>query len=102
MINFIGKIFNRDCIETMAELPNECIDLIVTDPPYFMNYKTNRRKNKNHKFCSVIQNDNNIDLLFKILPEFYRILKNNSAIYIYIVMPFQLICLRLKLKNILI
>jgi len=32
-------IYNEDCIEGMKNLPDESIDLIVTDPPYFL---TNR------------------------------------------------------------
>ena len=27
-------IYNKDCMEIFKELPNESIDLIVTDPPY--------------------------------------------------------------------
>ena len=27
-------IANIDCIEGMRELPDNCIDLIITDPPY--------------------------------------------------------------------
>ena len=29
-----NRIYNMDCIESMKLLPDECIDLIVTDPPY--------------------------------------------------------------------
>lgn len=33
-----NKIYNIDCIEYMKTLPNECVDLIVADPPYFEIY----------------------------------------------------------------
>jgi modification methylase len=29
-----NKIINGNCLEIMRELPNECIDLAVTSPPY--------------------------------------------------------------------
>jgi len=29
-----GKIINGDCIEVMKKIPKECIDLIVSSPPY--------------------------------------------------------------------
>jgi len=29
-----GKILNGDCVEVMKTLPEGCIDLIVTSPPY--------------------------------------------------------------------
>ena len=31
---FIGKINNDDCIKFMKKLPDNCIDLTVTSPPY--------------------------------------------------------------------
>ena len=59
------------------------VDLIVTDPPYLMNYKTNHRKNKNHDFCKQIINDNNEAFIENYINECYRILKNNSAMYMF-------------------
>jgi site-specific DNA-methyltransferase (adenine-specific) len=34
-----GKIINGDCIEEMSKLPEGCIDLIVTSPPYGVSIK---------------------------------------------------------------
>lgn len=34
-----GKIINGDCIEVMKTLPDGCIDLLVTSPPYNANIK---------------------------------------------------------------
>ena len=31
----LNKVYNMDCIEYMKTLPNECVDLIIADPPYF-------------------------------------------------------------------
>lgn len=31
----VNQIYNKDCIEGMAKLENESVDLIVADPPYF-------------------------------------------------------------------
>lgn len=42
----------------MSNLKDNSIDLIVTDPPYLMDYKTNHRKDKNHDFCKPIMGDN--------------------------------------------
>ena len=39
-MNFeINKIYNEDCIKYMKTLPNECIDLIIADPPYYKSVK---------------------------------------------------------------
>lgn len=29
-----GKIINADCMDILKELPNKCVDLLLTDPPY--------------------------------------------------------------------
>jgi len=34
-----GKIINGDCVEVMKTLPDSCIDLLVTSPPYGANIK---------------------------------------------------------------
>lgn len=30
----LNKIYNMDCLEFMKTLPDKCIDLVLTDPPY--------------------------------------------------------------------
>ena len=76
-------IYNEDCLEGMKRIPDNSIDLIVTDPPYLMSYMTNRRKDKNHEFCKPILNHNNEKMIKKYIKECFRILKNNSAFYCF-------------------
>lgn len=80
------EIYNLDCITGMITgIKDESVDLVLTDPPYLINYKTGHRKNKNHRFCSEIKNDGkeNVTLLDSYFKECYRVLKNNSAIYTF-------------------
>ena len=72
-----------DCLELMKDMPDGSIDLIVTDPPYLIKYKTNYRKNKTHDFCSEILNDDNYALISNYIKECYRILKDNTAMYMF-------------------
>ena len=67
----------------MKRIKDESIDLIVTDPPYLINYKTGHRKDKEHRFNEVILNDDNEDLIKEYIKECYRILKDDSAMYIF-------------------
>ena len=30
----LNKIYNMDCLDGMRQLPDNCVDLVVTDPPY--------------------------------------------------------------------
>ena len=66
----------------MRELPDNSIDLIVTDPPYIMNYK-GRGKDKAHKFTHTILNDDNEQIIIDYIKECSRILKGDSAIYMF-------------------
>ncbi|SQG53158.1 DNA-methyltransferase [Streptococcus pyogenes] len=79
----IDKIYNIDVLELMSEIDNESVDLIVTDPPYLIDYKTNRRQDKQHKFSKTILNDNNPELVKSYIKECYRILKDNTAMYMF-------------------
>lgn len=37
----VNKIYNGDCLELMKQIPEESIDLILTDPPYNVSMKSN-------------------------------------------------------------
>ena len=66
----------------MKEMEDESVDLVITDPPYLINYRSNRRI-KMEKF-NYIENDKDAnDLISKYIKECYRILKNNTAIYLF-------------------
>lgn len=71
-----NKIIHGDCVELLKNMPNNCIDLIITDPPYGDNvaYGWNNKKIKNNK---------NPLINCLALAEFYRILKKNSSVYIF-------------------
>ncbi len=62
---WINTIQNIDCLNGLGLLPDNSIDLIFTDPPYGLNK-------------AGIKNDNNLDLFYSILPESYRVLKNDA------------------------
>ena len=47
MINeFLNKITLGDCLDVMKQLPDKCIDLVLTDPPYGIGFGTFNRTNK--------------------------------------------------------
>lgn len=71
-----NKIIQGDCINYLRKLPNNCIDLLITDPPYGddVAYGWNNK---------VIRNNKNPLINCLALAEFYRILKKNSSVYIF-------------------
>lgn len=36
-MDFLNKIFNEDCLQTMSRMPDKSIDCVITDPPYGLN-----------------------------------------------------------------
>ncbi len=72
-------LVHGDCLKVLQTVEPLSIDLILTDPPYGMDYQSSRRVNKMDK----IQQDNNIDWFEPFIQEAYRILKDNSHIYIF-------------------
>ena len=37
---YLNKIINGDCLEVMRKLPDSCIDVVVTSPPYNLKNST--------------------------------------------------------------
>lgn len=67
----LNRIYNMDCLEYMKTLPDKCVDLCLTDPPYGIGISSNpvRQKHAKKDWDSSIP----IDDIFK---EIFRISKN--------------------------
>jgi len=82
----LNKIYNMDCLEGMEQIPNESIDLVVTDPPY----KTTSRGNAGNSGGMLQKKINMKGKVFKhndidpkvYIPEIFRVLKDGSHFYI--------------------
>lgn len=75
------KLIQGDCLEVMRGMDDKSINLILTDPPYGMSYQSARRT-ATPQFKKIEQ-DNNIDWFPEFISECYRILRENSHIYIF-------------------
>lgn len=74
----MDTIINADCMDVLKQLPDKCVDLVLTDPPYGMNFKSNHRTKKFNK----IENDNNLNWLPQWVNEINRIKKDDSHIFV--------------------
>lgn len=63
--DFINKIILGDALKLIKLIPDNSVDAVLTDPPYGLN--------KNG-----LKNDANLAAFYSILPECYRVLKDNS------------------------
>lgn len=66
----INKIYNENCLDTMARIPNNFIDLVVTSPPY-----DNLRTYENN-----IGNEWNFDVFKPIAKELFRVTKDGGVV----------------------
>ncbi len=76
------KLYNGNCLEVMKNINDKSIDLIITDPPYLINYQSNRRKKKD-RFDKIKNDKDNYILIQEYFKECYRIMKNDTAIYCF-------------------
>lgn len=81
-----NKIFNEDCLIGMNRIPDESVDLIVTDPPYKITARGNGG-NSGGMFRNKIVNSGNVFEhntldISDWIDEAYRVLKDNSHCYI--------------------
>lgn len=65
-----NTVLHGDCIDVMAGFPAECVDFILTDPPYLCNYRDRSGR--------TVANDNDPRWLKPAFAEAYRVLRPDS------------------------
>ena len=77
MEKYINKIIHADCMDILKQLPDKCIDLVLTDPPYGINISNNigRRKGDKHSNYKKCDWDNEAPKK-KVFDEIIRVSKN--------------------------
>lgn len=86
----INKIYQISCIDGLKNLPDQSVDLIFTDPPYFQYRAQNVQGLKNHKdvetefeFDSFNTEYEYLKFLEEVLTACYRVAKPGAAGYIW-------------------
>lgn len=58
--NIINRIINADCLDILRRLPDKCVDLVLTDPPYGgVNRDTNGLRNLDKGCADIVEFDFN-------------------------------------------
>lgn len=70
----LNHIHQGNCLELIKNIDDKSIDLIITDPPYGVSYKNSGE---------TYMVGDTVNLIPYILPEFYRVLKDTGAIYMF-------------------
>lgn len=85
MQDLLNRVHNIDCFELMGQLPDESIDLVVIDPPYNMGYSGRGKINSFEEFANdTLTPEQHTEWFDAVLHELHRVLKTNTAIYIFI------------------
>lgn len=45
-----NQIYNEDCLEALKRVPDNSVDCIITDPPYFLGMTHNGQKGSFKRF----------------------------------------------------
>ena len=84
----MNKIYNKDCIIGMKTIPDETIDLVVTDPPFAINFKA-KKANYNRTASRVLSgyNEINVEDYYKFtnnwMLQVKRVLKKSGSMYVF-------------------
>ena len=84
----INKIYNQDCIEGMNLIPNDAVDLIITDPPFAINFKA-KKANYNRTGSRVldgykeISQEDYYEFTLNWMKQCFRILKETGSMYVF-------------------
>ena len=84
----LDTIHHGDCIELMKGMPDECIDLVITDPPFAIGF-TAKRTNYNRTAGRVIEGyseihaENYSEFTLAWLEQATRVLKTSGSMYIF-------------------
>ncbi|MFC2149947.1 DNA-methyltransferase [Calditrichota bacterium] len=76
-----GVVKSGNCFELMKLMPDQSFDLILTDPPYAINYRSNRRVVK-PKF-DHLEGDKPGAWIDEFAHQAYRLLRDNTHLYCF-------------------
>jgi len=79
--DYINKIICGDCLEVMKGIPDKSVDLVLTDPPYFLpasHYQTRKQFSRNFSDLGILEH-----FIKDTFLQFNRITKESGTIYIF-------------------
>lgn len=76
MEQYINRIINADCLDILKQLPDKCVDCIITSPPYWKGFEYEAYFNSYAQY---------LDWCFLWLKECKRVLKPNGTFYLNVI-----------------
>jgi len=79
----VNKILQGDCLEGLKQIPDNSVDLVVTDPPYFQVMITDHKGNSYDWDKQWDSFEHYLEWCKSWFIELKRILKSNGSLYIF-------------------
>ena len=77
----MNKIYNEDCLETMAEMEDGLVGLIITSPPYNLGNNHHTGDIKHKPYEDDMPEDKYQEWQIDILDECYRVLDDTGSMF---------------------
>lgn len=87
--DIVNKVINEDCMKILCDIPDNTIDLVITDPPYNISEGTTpiydtRVKSGNRKIqldaeWDKFTDEDFLDMMYAFIDEVYRVLKPSGT-----------------------
>jgi len=84
----LDEVYLGDCLALMAKLPEACIDLVITDPPFAISFKANKLSYK-RKLTNVIEGyqeikpEDYLGFTRKWMSQVRRVLRPSGSMYVF-------------------
>ena len=78
MESFRNQLYHMDCMDLLAQLPDGCVSMVLTDPPYGIQYQNNFAQHPH----PMIAGDDGIDYAH-FSKECFRILRDDAHAYFF-------------------
>lgn len=76
----INKVYNENCLDTMAKMPDNFVQSIITSPPYFNLRDYNHKDQIGQESCF----NDYLNKLLEIFNNSYRVLKKDGVLFVNI------------------
>ena len=84
MDKYLNKVIQGDCLEILKELPDKCVDLVLTDPPYNTGMTADSSSTRLKNFFNDKYTDEEyLKLVRGGVEQMFRVLKEDKGIYVF-------------------
>jgi len=84
----VDSIYNQDCLAAMPKLPDACLDLVITDPPFAIDFRPvrsnyNRTQSRVIRGYKEVQARDYLQFTLSWVQQAFRLLKRSGSMYVF-------------------